>query len=134
MCFSEFGLTVMSDILKRTWHRFEVVYDPVWMLNESVLGYFTMTREDHIKELMTIPGVGQSIAGDLHRIGIRSVNDLKGKKPEELYDQSNALAGKTQDRCLLYVFRCAVYFADTKAERRNPEKLKWWNWKDKNKR
>jgi hypothetical protein len=103
-------------------------------VNELVLGYFTMTREDHIKELMTIPGVGKSIAGDLHRIGIRSVSDLKGKKPEELYDQSNALAGKTQDRCLLYVFRCAVYFADTKAERRNPEKLKWWNWKDKSKR
>jgi hypothetical protein len=94
----------------------------------------SMTRDDHIKELMTIPGVGKSIAGDLHRIGIRSVNDLKGRMPEELYDQSNALAGKTQDRCLLYVFRCAVYFADTKAERRNPEKLKWWNWKDKNRR
>lgn len=93
-----------------------------------------MTREEEIKELMTIPGVGKSIASDLHRIGIRSVNHLKGKSPEMLYDQSNTLVGKVQDRCLLYVFRCAVYYADTKPERRNPEKLKWWNWKDRNKR
>ena len=33
-----------------------------------------------------------------------------------------------QDRCLLYVFRCAVYFAERK--RHDPELLKWWNWKD----
>jgi hypothetical protein len=32
------------------------------------------------------------------------------------------------DRCVLYVFRCAVYFA-SEAEH-DPELLKWWNWKD----
>jgi len=36
--------------------------------------------------------------------------------------QSNRFAGVTQDRCLLYVFRCAVYFAET--ENPEPEKLK----------
>jgi len=35
-----------------------------------------------------------------------------------------------QDRCILYVFRCAVYFAETPANEQNSEKLKWWNWKD----
>jgi hypothetical protein len=33
-----------------------------------------------------------------------------------------------QDRCLLYVFRCAVYYAST--ARPSPAKLRWWNWKD----
>ena len=80
---------------------------------------------------MQIPGVGKSIANDLLRIGITSVGDLKGKDPDDLYDKSNIVAGKVQDRCLLYVFRCAVYYAGTKPEKRNPEKLKWWNWKDK---
>lgn len=80
---------------------------------------------------MQIPGVGKSIANDLMRIGITSIQDLKGKNPEVLYEKSNATAGKMQDRCLLYVFRCAVYFADTKPERQNPEKLKWWYWKDR---
>jgi hypothetical protein len=89
--------------------------------------------QDQLKELMEMPGVGRSIAADLFRIGIKSASDLKGKSPEALYDQSNALAGVVQDRCLLYTFRCAVYYANTKENRRDPEKLKWWNWKDKKK-
>jgi len=88
---------------------------------------------DQLKELMEIPGVGKSIATDLLRIGIKRVADLKGKSPQALYDESNALAGVVQDRCLLYTFRCAVYYANTAGKKRDPEKLKWWNWKDKKK-
>jgi len=65
----------------------------------------------------------------LQNIGIHSIATLKGKNPEKLYEQSNRFAGVTQDRCLLYVFRCAVYFAGT--DNPEPAKLKWWNWKDK---
>jgi hypothetical protein len=83
-----------------------------------------------VRELMTIPGVGKSIAGNLFDIGIRSVSDLRGRDPEQIYRKSNTFAGTVQDRCLLYVFRCAVYFADTPEPRRDPEKLLWWNWKD----
>jgi hypothetical protein len=79
-------------------------------------------------ELQTIPGVGPSIASDLRRIGIQRVADLRGRSPERLYARSNARAGVVQDRCLLYVFRCAVYFASTVRPR--PERLKWWAWKD----
>ena len=89
-----------------------------------------MTKEQSIKELMTIPSIGKSIATDLWNIGITSINDLIGKDPDVLYDQSNRYAGVVQDRCLLYSIRCAVYFAETTAELRDPEKLKWWNWKD----
>lgn len=84
-----------------------------------------------LKELMSIPGVGKSIAGNLRDIGIRRVADLKGKDPEQLFERSNRHAGTIQDRCLLYVFRCAVYFAETPAGRQDREKLKWWNWQDK---
>jgi hypothetical protein len=38
------------------------------------------------------------------------------------------LRGVQQDRCLLYVFRCAVYFA-TEAKPR-AALLKWWVWKE----
>lgn len=86
--------------------------------------------ESQLKELMKIPGIGKSIAKDLHNIGIMSISDLIGKNPEELYDQSNKFTGCIQDRCLLYVFRGAIYFAETKSELRDPEKLKWWHWKD----
>ncbi|MCE1163900.1 MAG: helix-hairpin-helix domain-containing protein [Bacteroidetes bacterium] len=90
-----------------------------------------MEKAQAIKELKTIPGVGKSIAEDLWNIGIRSVSNLRRKNPEKLYDLSNDYAGCIQDRCLLYVFRGAVYFAETPEDEREPEKLKWWNWKDK---
>ncbi|MCX6252418.1 MAG: pathogenicity locus [Bacteroidetes bacterium] len=90
-----------------------------------------MTKDQSIKDLMRIPGVGKSIANDLWNIGIRSINDLKKKEPEVLYDLSNMYAGTVQDRCLLYVFRGAVYYASTDPEAHDPELLKWWNWKDK---
>lgn len=88
------------------------------------------TKEESLKELTTIPGVGRSIAADLRDIGIKKVSDLKGKDPEMLYDQSNKYVGKIQDRCLLYVFRCAVYYANTPEKEQQAELLKWWNWKN----
>ena len=88
-------------------------------------------KSQNPEQLTSIPGVGKSIAEDLMNIGIRKVSDLKGQIPEKLYNRSNKFAGVTQDRCLLYVFRCAVYYAETDGKHRNKEKLKWWNWKDK---
>jgi hypothetical protein len=86
-------------------------------------------RKSQIKELKKIPGVGISIASDLINIGITKISDLKNKDPEWLYHQSNKYAGVVQDRCLLYVFRCAVYYATENRHEEN--KLKWWNWKDR---
>ena len=79
-------------------------------------------------ELRTIPGVGKSIAEDLRSLGISRVRDLDRKDPEGLYDELCEKMGKPVDRCVLYVFRCAVYFASHK--KHDPEKLKWWHWKD----
>ncbi|MBI2411247.1 MAG: helix-hairpin-helix domain-containing protein [Candidatus Kerfeldbacteria bacterium] len=81
-----------------------------------------------LKQFQTIPGVGKSIAEDLWNLGFRSVTELKGKNPEGLYEQLCNQQGQHIDRCMLYVFRCAVYFASHK--KHDPEKLKWWNWKD----
>ena len=88
----------------------------------------TEQQKDSLKELMQIPGVGKSIARDLLNIGITKISQLKGRNPEVLYNKSNIKAGIVQDRCLLYVFRGAVYYASNK--KHDPEKLKWWNWKD----
>ena len=78
--------------------------------------------------LRIIPGVGPSIAIDLRELGIRQVSDLVGRDPQQMYDRLIALRGMHQDRCLLYVFRCAVYFARTPRPRR--ALLDWWAWKD----
>jgi hypothetical protein len=78
--------------------------------------------------LEVIPGVGPSIARDLRDLGYRTVAGLRGADPERMYERLNRLRGARQDRCVLYVFRCAVYYAGTK--RHHPERLKWWNWSD----
>ena len=80
-------------------------------------------------ELQTIPGVGKSTADDLRLIGIRRVQDLRNKDPEKLYAKLCRRVKKPVDRCMLYVLRCAVYFAMHKNP--DPEKLRWWNWKDR---
>jgi len=81
-----------------------------------------------IAELSRIPGVGPSIASDLYVLGIREVAELRGRNPESLYRRFCEHTGQNVDRCLLYVFRCAVYFASE--TKHDPELLKWWNWKD----
>lgn len=82
-----------------------------------------------VTDLTRIPGVGPSIASDLYRLGIREVAALRGRSPELLYSELCRQAGKPVDRCVLYVFRCAVYFASETEH--DPEKLKWWWWKDR---
>lgn len=84
--------------------------------------------DKNLKELQIIPGVEKSIAQDFFDIGVKSVSDLKGKNPEELYLKICAKQGSHIDRCVLYVCRSSVYFAEHK--KHDPEKLKWWNWKD----
>ena len=87
-----------------------------------------MDVNEAMRDLRRIPGVGESIAGDLVRLGYGSVAELRGEDPQTMYETLMRLEGAHVDRCVLYVFRCAVYFAgETEHE---PEKLKWWNWKD----
>lgn len=86
------------------------------------------TRETILRNLQSIPGVGPSIAGDLYKLGVTCVEDLREQKPEDLYAALCAQTGQPVDRCVLYVFRCAVYFASHRHH--EPQKLKWWNWKD----
>ena len=78
--------------------------------------------------LRVIPGVGPSIAQDLRELGIRGVADLRGRDPEELYARRCVQQGVQIDRCLLYVFRAAVYFAET--DHPDPDLRDWWKWKD----
>ena len=80
-------------------------------------------------DLEQIPGVGKSIAEDLRHIGIMTVDQLKGRNPEELYEKLCRFKASPVDRCMLYVLRCAVYYASN--DDPNPQLLKWWKWKDK---
>lgn len=76
-----------------------------------------------------IPGVGEKMAGEMRRIGIESANGLVGQSADELYQRLCDFKGSAVDRCVLYVFRCAIYYAEN--DEHDPELLKWWNWKDR---
>ena len=80
-------------------------------------------------ELRRIPGVGRAMAMDLYALGVRRVADLAKIEAQDLYDRLCRLSGVRQDPCVLYTFRCAVYFA--RNSEHDPELLKWWNWKDR---
>ncbi|MFZ3167130.1 MAG: helix-hairpin-helix domain-containing protein [Candidatus Methanoperedens sp.] len=71
-------------------------------------------KQSALKEFKHIPGVSKKISLDLWSMGLRSVEYLKD------YERQ----GVQVDRCMLYVFYCAVYYEH------DPELLKWWNWKD----
>ena len=81
-------------------------------------------------DLCRIPGVGEKLAQKLMALGYARVDELSGEDPQAMYQRPLSLRGEHVDRCVLYVFRCAVYFASNRVH--DPEKLKWWYWKDKN--
>jgi hypothetical protein len=84
----------------------------------------TMTKS----ELERIPGVGKNMAQHLGNIGYATIESLKGQNPEEIYLKDCSFQGRKVDRCALYVYRLAVYYADNDIH--EPDKLRRWNWKD----
>lgn len=80
-------------------------------------------------DLTLIPGIGKKTKEALQNIGINYIEDLKGQKPEDLYIKDSLKKGFDEDKCQLYLFRMAVYYAENKEL--EEEKLKWWYWKDK---
>ncbi len=79
-------------------------------------------------DLQTIPGVGPKIAARIRELGYRSVENLRDQDPQRIYEQMCARQGGPLDRCVLYVLRCAVYYASHQTHRAGL--LKWWSWKD----
>ena len=81
-----------------------------------------------MSELRRIPGVGKETEKDLLALGYTTIESLRDQDPEEIYRRDCRRQGVTIDRCQLYVYRCAVYFAST--EHLDPEKLQWWKWRN----
>ena len=92
---------------------------------QSFLGY-TANMSDS-KLFQVIPGVGESISRDMLGLGFSNLAELASADPEQMYRDLAELRGQKIDPCVLYVFRCAVYFASH--EKHDPELLKWRNWK-----
>ncbi len=81
------------------------------------------------KSFQTIPGIGPNMADDLIDLGFSNASELRDQDPERMYSDLCELRGQEMDRCVLYVFRCAVYFVSNDSH--DPKLLKWWSWKDR---
>lgn len=88
-----------------------------------------MSRHHPADPLQVIPGIGPSLARDLRLLGYQQPSDLCHADPEAMYHRLEKITGQRQDPCVLYTFRCAVYFARTTDP--DPELLLWWHWKDR---
>lgn len=81
-------------------------------------------------ELRRIPTVGANMEEHLVRLGYSTLDSLIGQDPEEMYRRDTALHGGSLDRCVLYVYRLAVYYAENR-DHLDPDLCRWWAWKDK---
>ncbi|MEN6349968.1 MAG: helix-hairpin-helix domain-containing protein [Syntrophomonas sp.] len=80
-------------------------------------------------ELTKIPGIGKNMAEHLIKAGYPTIDTLKGQNPDDIYAKDCRAQGCTVDRCALYCYRLAVYYADNDGVL--PEgKKNWWDWKD----
>ena len=79
-------------------------------------------------ELRKIPNVGKQTEKDLIAMGYTTIESLKGKSADKLYEEECALRKTTLDRCQLYLYRAVEYFVNSE----NPDiaKCPWWLWKD----
>ena len=87
------------------------------------------TKQQAMESFQQIPGVGNKIAEDFWNIGLRQTEYLKGADPQYLYGKLCKYQHTKVDICMLYVLRCAIYYASE--ENPDPQLLKWWLWKDR---
>ena len=78
------------------------------------------------RKLKDLVSVGKAFLRDFEKLGIHSVEDLKGKNADELFEQLQVITGMRQDPCVHDTFRCAI------AQAENPnlpdEQKQWWYW------
>lgn len=68
-------------------------------------------KEAVMRELGTIPIVGETVAEPLYMLGIRSVKELIGKSPEEMYGELRTMKGYYVEQCMLNKLKIAVSMA-----------------------
>ena len=79
-------------------------------------------------DLTKIPGVGKNMAQHLIDAGYPDITSLKGQSPEDIYMRDCIAQGVQVDRCALYCYRLAVWYANHDGVL-PLDKQNWWNWK-----
>jgi hypothetical protein len=69
------------------------------------------------------------MAEHLIRAGFPTIVSLRGKNPDDIYAADCVAQGASVDRCALYCYRLAVYYADNDGQLPK-DKHTGWDWKD----
>ena len=81
-----------------------------------------MPRAEDPLTVTAIPNVGPAIARKLRALDVATVEDLRGRDPDELFKRLSAVDGRRHDPCLLDTFVAAVDYADGGPAR------PWWEY------
>jgi hypothetical protein len=73
-------------------------------------------------DLRALPNVGPEIARKMMRLGIRGVDDLRGRDAQQLFRELEALDARRHDPCLLDTFVAVVEYANGGPAR------PWWQY------
>ncbi len=68
-------------------------------------------KELVMQELRKIPIVGEKVAEPLYLLGIRSVKELVGKSPEDMYGELRTMKDYYVEQCMLNQLKVAVSMA-----------------------
>ncbi|OPY34076.1 MAG: Pathogenicity locus [Methanomassiliicoccales archaeon PtaU1.Bin124] len=71
-------------------------------------------KDEVIAELRKVPGVGGNAAEALYRLGVRSVDDLRGRSPEQMYEELRNMKDYYAEPCMLNSLKIATKFAEKK--------------------
>lgn len=83
------------------------------------------------RTFLELRSVGKATVGDLHLLGITTVEQLARQDAPVLYDRLCKKTGVEHDICCLDVFECAI--AQAKDPDLPAEQCEWWYWSRKRK-
>lgn len=84
-------------------------------------------NRQNLRHLTDLPNVGKATASDLLILGINTPDDLKGRKPNDMYETLCQITGKRHDPCVIDVFASIVDFMNG-----NPSQP-WWKYTSRRK-
>jgi hypothetical protein len=82
---------------------------------------------NEVKKLEDLPNIGKAISADLHKIGIKSPDQLKTWEPIDVFNELADVMGHRHDPCLLDVFISVQRFLDGEPAR------PWWHYTEERK-
>ena len=71
----------------------------------------SLDKEAVIRGLREIPSMNENAAEALWSLGIRSIEDLKGRDPTAIYEELRNKKGSYAEPCMLNILKIAIHYA-----------------------